>query len=266
MFAKLQRVGGIGGRCMAHRCVLLSVFMLIAGFSHAESRKLTLCYDKYPPYAIGEFGEAASGGIKVKLLQDIGKQLDILVAVKILPWKRCLSAAKDGLVDGILPLYKTPEREQFMAFSLPVMRQYNCFLYKKNAFRGRVDWTDYQALKDHHLGMEIGSVVDKDMEAIFESAHPIERAADSITLMKMMDSGRIDLATIDSNVGKYLVNQQGVADAIGVSDVPIGKLSYAAFGFSKASGADKWVAEFNKVIEKMRKAGLLEKLEAQMSK
>ncbi|AUH51406.1 hypothetical protein CXB49_11555 [Chromobacterium sp. ATCC 53434] len=254
-------MGEIAGGCMNVRYALLAIFALIAGFSHAESRKLTMCYDKYPPYAMGEFGELATSGIKVKLLQEIGRQLDVLVVVRILPWKRCLSAVKDGLVDGILPLYKTPEREQFMEFSLPVMRQYNCFLYKKSAFRGRVDWADYRALKEHHLGMEIGSVVDKEMEAIFESAHPIDRAADSVTLLKMMDSGRIDLATIDSNVGKYLVGQQGVADTIGVSDVPIGKLSYAAFGFSKAAGAGKWVAEFNKVIEKMRKAGLLEKIE-----
>ncbi|MBT2868061.1 hypothetical protein JQK19_12500 [Chromobacterium violaceum] len=70
-----------------------------------------------------------------------------------------------------------------------------------------MDWVDYQALKEHYLGMEIGSVVDKAMEAIFEFEHPIVRAAESITLLKMMDSGRIDLATIDSNVGKYLVGQ-----------------------------------------------------------
>ncbi|AXE31672.1 hypothetical protein DK842_18250 [Chromobacterium phragmitis] len=241
---------------------MLSFFVFVFGFSHAEDKRLTMCYDKYPPYAIGEFGESSTSGIKVKLLQEIGKQLGVLVAVRILPWKRCLSEAKEGAVDGILPLYKTPEREQFMAFSLPVMRQYNCFLYRKSAFPGRIDWTDYQSLKSHHLGMEIGSVVDKEMEAIFESVRPIERAADSITLMKMMDSGRIDLATVDSNVGKYLVSQQGMGDTIGVSDVPIGRLSYAAFGFSRAAGADKWAAEFNRIIEKMRKSGRLEKLDS----
>ncbi|WP_280528948.1 hypothetical protein [Chromobacterium violaceum] len=43
--------------------------------------------------------------------------------------------------------------------------------------------------------------------------------------------------------------------------MPIGKLSYAALEFPKAAGAGGWVIEFNKVIEKMGKAGLLEKME-----
>ncbi|KUM01922.1 transporter substrate-binding domain-containing protein [Chromobacterium subtsugae] len=243
---------------MLARLLFLLPAMLCALGARAD--ELTMCYDKYPPYALGEFDTVAGGGIKVRLLQEIGRQLGLAVTVKIMPWKRCLTEAKEGRVDGILPLYKTPEREQYMEFSAPVMRQYNCFLYKKSAFRGAVDWRDYDRLKTHRLGMEIGSVVDKDMEAAFMTAHPIERARDSVTLIKMIESGRIDLATIDSNVGKYLVNQQGVADAIGVSDVPIGELSYAAFGFSRAAGADRWAPDFNRVIEQMRASGLLEKI------
>ncbi|WP_158253737.1 substrate-binding periplasmic protein [Chromobacterium alticapitis] len=238
----------------------MSLSILWAVAVWGAERKVTLCYDKYPPYAMGEFDSLADSGIKVRVLQEIGRQLGLTVAVKILPWKRCLSEAQDGRVDGILPLYKTPEREQFMEFSEPVMRQYNCFLYKKSAFHGTVDWKDYETLKSHRLGMEIGSVVDKDMEAAFESAHPIQRAVDSVTLIKMMESGRIELATVDSNVGKFLVRQQGVEDTVGVSDVPIGKLSYAAFGLSKASGAAKWIPDFNKALARMRATGQLDKI------
>ncbi|OHX10366.1 substrate-binding periplasmic protein [Chromobacterium sphagni] len=245
---------------MIARLLFMPLAMLLAFEVHAEGRTLAMCYDKYPPYAIGEFGAVTESGIKVRLLQEIAKQLGLVVVVRILPWGRCQAEAKEGRLDGILPLYKTPEREQYLEFSAPVMKQYNCFLYKKSAFHGDVDWKNYDKLKKHRLGMEIGSVVDKAMEAAFASSHPIERAADSVALIKMIDSGRIDLATIDSNVGRYLVDQQGVGETIGVSNVPIGQLSYASFGLSKASGAARWIPEFNKAIEKMRASGQLEKI------
>ncbi|UTH73645.1 ABC transporter substrate-binding protein [Chromobacterium sp. IIBBL 290-4] len=233
---------------------------LCMGRAQAEDAAITVCYDKYPPYALGEFGQESQGGIKVRLLQEIGKQLGLKVTVKILPWKRCQSEAKEGRVDGILPLYKTAEREQYLAFSVPVMKQFNCFMYRKSLFRGEVDWADYASLAKYKLGMEIGSVVDKSMEDAFSASHAIERAADSITLIRMIESGRIDMATVDSNVGRYLLNQQGVTETIGLSNAPIGQMSDAAFGFSKAAGAQRWVPEFNRIIEKMRATGQLDKL------
>ncbi|MBT2868062.1 hypothetical protein JQK19_12505 [Chromobacterium violaceum] len=91
--------------------MLLLMFVLVARLSHVENHKADVCCEKYPSYAMGEFGELASGDIKVKFLQENGRQLDVFVVIRILPCKRCLSAAKDGLVDGILPLHKRSERE-----------------------------------------------------------------------------------------------------------------------------------------------------------
>lgn len=35
----------------------------------------------------------------------------------LLPWQRCLTQAKSGEADGILPLFKSTERETLQAFS-----------------------------------------------------------------------------------------------------------------------------------------------------
>ncbi len=56
-------------------------------------------------------------GLGVDLLSEISRSLDIKIDILFLPWGRALKMVKDGKADGILGIYKTEERKNFLVYT-----------------------------------------------------------------------------------------------------------------------------------------------------
>ena len=108
--------------------VILSVFYLcnVDAIVHADIHKTIKSaseYD-YPPFSIvSEDGKA--DGFSVELLREALKQVDIDVEFKVGPWADIKDELRDGKIQ-VLPLVgRTPEREEIFDFSntsgLPLM-------------------------------------------------------------------------------------------------------------------------------------------------
>lgn len=238
-----------GLSCAAAACVFATA-------ARAET-VLTFCYDPYPPYTLGT-GGIPSGGLKVDLLEAVTERIDGVEAVTVLlPWQRCLKQAKSGEADGILPLFRSPEREAFLAFTEETFQQTNTFWYNRDRFPRGLDWGEgYTGVSHLRLGMVNGSVIDQEMEAAFGSRNRIVRGGDVAGLMQMLLFDRLDLIAIDDAVGRYHVGLNGWMDRIASAETPISS-RYSHFGLSRASGADAYVEEFNRVIAELRAEGTI---------
>ncbi|MEL6648203.1 MAG: transporter substrate-binding domain-containing protein [Pseudomonadota bacterium] len=228
-----------------------SVFFALALFftvGAAQSESLAFCYDPYPPYTLGQEGPA-QGGVKVALLDAVMEQIDgVSATVTLLPWKRCQAVVRAGEMDGILPLFRNSEREGYMAFSQETIEQKSVFWHRHGHFRDDFTWNgDYAGLSHLRLGMLNGGYIDAEMQTAFEEKSQITRARDVPTLMQLLLLGRVDLVAVDALVGRYVVVENGWQDDVVSIERPISsKMSY--FGLSKASGADRYVQDFNRAI------------------
>ncbi len=80
---------------------------------------LPLIADQTPPVrlvAVATFPMAypvdgAATGLQVDLIREIFGRIGRPVTIDFLPWARCIEEAKNGEVDGIFTIFKTPERE-----------------------------------------------------------------------------------------------------------------------------------------------------------
>jgi len=103
----------------AQVCLLiLSVFLAMTA-SAARAETLVLAAPDARPTTFLADGEPA--GILVDVVTEVFRRTGRSVDIKIMPWARCLSEARTGTVDGVFPIYRVPEREQFLTYSNEVL-------------------------------------------------------------------------------------------------------------------------------------------------
>jgi len=243
-----------------HLCALTVCVMILAGSLRAET--LRFCYDPYPPYTLGTEG-IAEGGLKVALLDAVMDRIEgVSATVTLLPWKRCQCQTRAGSFDGILPLFKNAEREEYLAFSQAAFDEKSVLWHRSGQFDGTFEWTgEYEPFMSLRLGMLVGSYIDADMEAAFESNGGITRTRDVSSLMELLIKGRVDLVATDAEVGQYVLVTNGWQDAARFFKRPINSQE-SYFGLSKASGASKHIDAFDAAIGLLKDEGFIAQLMA----
>ncbi|MEO0691392.1 MAG: transporter substrate-binding domain-containing protein [Pseudomonadota bacterium] len=239
----------------------LACLAVTPGVARADTH-LTFCYDPYPPYTLGEQGPATKG-LKVDLLQAVVARIDGVTAeVVLLPWKRCQESARDGQVDGILPLFRNAERAAYLDFTDGTFVQTSVFWYRKASFPEGLTWSRaYDDIAALQLGMLTGAHIDTKMQEAFEAVRPITRTAEMASLFLMLGHGRVDLVALDLQVGRHFMALNDWSDTFAAVDPPISsQISY--FGLSRASGAARYLPQFNAALAEMRAAGEIEAIYA----
>lgn len=248
-------------RRLSRYCRLVLFAVIAAGLAPAAVRaetNLVFCFDPYPPYTFAENGEI-TGGLKVDLLQAVVAQIDGLSAeVRNLPWKRCQAQAEAGDVDGILPLFKTPARERYLAFTTGTFHETYNFWFRRERFPGGFDWDgDIASIRDLRLGVLTGAFIAQQLEEGLAPGNAIVWVKDVGSLMQMLEFGRVDLAVTDRMVGGYTVRSNGWQNSLQMVETPIAsKPSY--FALSRTSGADAYLEDFNRAITRLRAEGALQ--------
>ena len=227
-----------------HLLSFVLIFVFVGQMT--EGRELTFCHTEMPPYSVG--GVDGVSGIKVDILQDVVVHIEGVTAKTVLmPWLRCFAAVQDGDVDGVLPLFRNVEREDFLVFTDPVFEQHIRFWYRREAFPDSFEWSgDFNELAHLRLGLLNGGYLSAEMEAAF-AGRDVVHANKLDSLMLMLARGRIDLFATDTEIGRSLSVRHGVEDQVAAIERPI--ISQPTqFGLSRASGASTLQADFNEAI------------------
>ncbi|MDX1724678.1 MAG: transporter substrate-binding domain-containing protein [Pseudomonas sp.] len=114
----------------------------------APGQPLRIVSEAWPPYIHEDNGVLR--GLDYEAAQTVLQRLGVEVEWQLLPWRRCLMAMEQGQADGILGIFRTPEREASMLFAREPLSQVELVL-----FYAKANPHPFHRLADLH-GLKIG--------------------------------------------------------------------------------------------------------------
>jgi len=209
---------------------------LLAGFANApalaEDVPLHFVTEPFPPYTYAVKDKAA--GPMVEVLRAVCEQLKRSCKIEVLPWRRALSLAQRGAVDGIFTILDTPERRAVFHISLPVIdARYSLFAQAGADFRFD---GDRQALKGRTIGVYGPSGSSYALDQLVEGVADVSKVLeyDNISVLRKLAAGRYGpqgLVLINEAVGLDLIRSEKLSGLQAAGTVK--QFSYA-FGLSRA--------------------------------
>lgn len=222
--------------------------------------RVILSEDPWPPYTLGNEGEEPTGGIAVDVIRELFKRLGVEVQLKLHPWKRSLNLVKTGKEDGHMLLIKTPEWEEYLAFSDPFIPDSYQFWYRADREQP-VEWENFEDLKKYKIGLTMEySYGDELMEAVKKYNLEVDWVkSDELNFRKLL-AGRFDTFVCMKNVANALFRDHPeLKGKFKTAEKPLSVVDmYLAL--SKESPAVELMPEINKLIQDMKDDGTMEKL------
>lgn len=244
------------------RTLLLAAALALAPGGQAGAARFTvnLVGDPWPPYVEGELGEFAERGVAVEIIQRVFAEIaDAEVRFPLIPWKRALLEVERGSSDGIPLLLKTPEREAYMLFSVPLVTGYNLIWSISAAEGAQFEWNDIEDLRAKTIGVVQGYSYGDEIDRAIAAGSIVTLAAPSVEqLFAMLEAGRIDVIMANDAVGFELARQhRGVV--IRPSKRPVSAETFY-IGLSKKSPSVALIPQINQAIDRLRRDGVIERI------
>ena len=225
--------------------LMIGFVLLVKSISHADTKQMTIGISiGYPPFYFFS-KENKPTGICIDIIDQVAEKLGITVNYVSYPWKRMLLYGKNGTVDGIMPLFKTPEREQFLLFPDSSLINEDNSLFTTStssiAYSGRlIDMVDKKiaVIGDFSYGVEFDQARFKDKMI----------ANDNEQLINLVLLGRADLGIGNSKVIMYAAEKMGSSRRIRSLSPPV-TTEGLFIGFSKASVSPDFVTSFDQQLQ-----------------
>jgi len=201
----------------------------------------------YPPYYFVENGKLT--GICVEVINHTALAFGMQAVYKQYPWKRMLLNGRTGRVDAVMPLFKTPEREQYLLFpDIEIALEENSFFSRKGLgiqFSGAV-----KDLKSYPIGVVTGYSYGKE----FDAADYLQKvtAKHDLNLLQLFKFNRFDVGIGNRHVVGYFAKKIGGINDLVFLEPPVTREPlYVAF--SKAKGHEKLAAAFSGALRDFKK-------------
>ena len=225
--------------------VLLCCMALFCPVRTGDAENLDIFYFEYPPYYHQLENQEASG-----IIVDIARRVFAAAGVEptfsFVPAKRILHELQSGRPAASLGWFKTPEREQFALFSLPIYvnRPVGVFFLREDESRFSPYSTLEGLLKSGQfvLGRVQGFSEGPQLDAMLEKYRDktVQVATDSVRLLKMLECRRFDFMLIAPEEADTLLEAaQAPREKFAMramTDIPQGNIRYIMY--SKAVSQD----------------------------
>ncbi len=227
--------------------IVLALALLTA--MPAQARKLTLAATEYPPYyseSLERGGPAAE--LTVTALRNAGYEIE----VRFMPWARALRLGEQGKVDGLIGVWRSPERERSFFYSDPVVT--NRIVLCRRGTAGPDHFTSWEALRPFMVGVVRGYA---NPEGLAAAGVHTEAVTDDLQNLRKLMAGHIDLALIDSRVEQYLARRHigPTAALIDCLQPPVQEHPQYLVVSRSTAGGEAIVAAFNEQMQRLRRSG-----------
>lgn len=175
----------------------------------AQAQPLRIVSEAWPPYIHDDNG--ALRGLDYETTHTVLQRLGVEVEWQLLPWRRCLLALEQGRADGILDIFRTPEREASMLFADEPLSQVEFVL-----FYARANPYPFHSLADLR-GLKIGVSAGYwySNRAFRESAlFTREPAPSHVANFGKLVRKRVDLVINDRRGGHFALVQAGLDNQV----------------------------------------------------
>ncbi len=226
----------------------------------AKDQVIQFATDPWPPYFLESEHSSVDKGIGVDLVQAVFSRLEgVRPSFPKVPWKRALMEVQSGSKDAVALLLKTPEREEHMLFTVPVIQTEGMLLFHKNRFPQGFEWQTVEDLKPYKLGVVRGYSYGPLLDAFIANHDKVFEVTTSQQLFSMLKRQHIDLISESLSVANGLSQEQGWHSKLGISQKPV-NTDVLHFAVSKRSPFAHLLPEMNRIIEQMAKDGEIDKI------
>ena len=250
--------------CTAFSVAVLCILSVSSASMGQDIKKITLSEDPFPPYTLGVEGEAPGGGIAVDIISEIFRRLNIGTDMRLYPWNRCLAQMKAGRRDGLMMVIRTPEREEYMVFTEPLVRDRWLFYHLADRDPPPA-WETYEDLRPYRIGITAGyGYGDEFLNAARTLSLSIDEVKSDLHNFRKLLAGRTDLFICLENVAnKTFAMNPELKGRFRTCEKPLRELEMH-MTFSKKSPAVRLLPEVNSVIRQMRQDGTMDKILGRM--
>ncbi|HEX7640628.1 MAG TPA: transporter substrate-binding domain-containing protein [Burkholderiaceae bacterium] len=206
---------------------------------------------EYPPY----YGEhLPNQGLLTDIAVRAFRKMGYRVEVRFTPFARTLANGKAGLVDGVIALWRSEEREQWFAFSDPMAPNLIGFYKRKSS---GIRYNTLQDLAPYRIGVVNGYA---DPPAFIAAKLDTDAGKDDEANLRKLIGGHLDLVLIDRSVAQYLIQTRfpGHAGELEWLGPPL-EVRPQYIGFSKAAPHYREkLRDFNLGMKKLAESGELQ--------
>jgi polar amino acid transport system substrate-binding protein len=240
-------LAGVESMVLCRCCMLLLFAVLLNASAHA--RKLVLAATEYPPY----YSETLPrGGPVADLTETALRKAGFEVEVRFMPWARALKLGEQGKVDGLIGVWRSPERELSFIYSEPVVS--NRIVLCRYGSSGPDKFTSFEALRPFTIGVVRGYA---DPPGLAAAGVRTEAVTHDLQNLRKLVAGHVDLALIDSRVGEYLANRHLGPAAVNINCLTPPVQEHPQFLVVSRGTADAAaiVEAFNEQMRRLRRSG-----------
>lgn len=206
----------------------------------AEQSVIVLGTNHVPPFKI--INGKRLEGINAEVLQEIFRGMNLQLEIRECPWQRCLSELKDGKIDAILGMFKSPQREDIYYFCEPPYKERSdkAFYLRKGEGHRVQSYEDLYSL--NMIGVTRGYNnferfdTDKQLKKEFVTNH--------IQNLKKLIGKRFDAFIQTEEAADYLIKTEGYTDKIEKAPYKFDAIHPSYFVISRQSPFMSRVGEF----------------------
>ncbi|WP_068824853.1 substrate-binding periplasmic protein [Pseudomonas sp. BMS12] len=184
----------------------------------AQAQPLRIVTEAWAPYVYEENGQPA--GLDYQVSAEVLRRLGVEVQWQFMPWKRCLLAIEQGQADGVLDIFRIPERERAMLFVEEPLSEVEFVLFyaRQRPYR----YHSLEDLRDLVIGTSPGYWYNdktfRDSRLFSREEAPTHEA----NLGKLVRQ-RVDLVVNDRRAGMYLASHLGLGPQLGYNRKAVGE-------------------------------------------
>ncbi len=208
--------------------------------------------DTFAPYSF--ISDDCPAGYTVDLIKVLSATIGRDIAIKLMPWERCISQLKAGKIDGLIgvPVYKA--REPYMDYTLPVTEiEFAIFVEASNHYVNSL-----KSLEGTIVAIHKESLVKEDVEKS-ERIQVVETESVREALDKL-DNREVTAVIAEKNVALYYIQGQTEKmkglKIVGVSVGPV--YNYA---LATKEGAGELLEDLNRGLRILEENGTIKRLE-----
>lgn len=222
---------------------------------------LKLATDSWPPYSLGQEGDALESGYSFDLGTEVSKRIHCKLKADLLPWNRVLACMKNGTYDITFPVQNKPERKAFMVFTNVVLEDRVFLWHLKNRKDSLPGWQTIDDLKPYTIGIVSGYTYQEKMDQAIENGIiKTEKVNSAESNFKKLLGKRFD-AFLESESVVMSFFQKNPKYRNQITHAPqIVSKDVFRIGISKKSPFAEMLPEINRVIQEMKEDGTIDRI------
>ena len=233
---------------------LVLIFVSSAGLCARETNVVKLAAFEYAPLYYQK--ENVVQGIAAELVDELFTRLGMKYEIKVYPLKRALENLKTGKNDAIMILLKTPEREQYLIYTSPVVTARGLVWWAADRKRAGMAFEKLEDLAPFTIGVTRGYSYGVEFDNLLKKMSVEVVNSDQINFKKLLWH-RIDAFPCNEIVAKGIFKSNKAFQGKFIHS----KKAYIEWvlrmGISKESGLTDKITDINRILDDLKKEGFI---------